>query len=66
MDSSEEVEVEEDESESEEDVDSVAHEEQRPEVITKKKKLSTAVWFATKKLDAEKALCRLCKLVFIW
>ena len=28
-------------------------------MIAKKKKLTASVWFATKKLDAEKALCLL-------
>ena len=64
LDNSKEVEVEEDESESEEEVDSEGQEEEGIEVIAKKKKLTASVWFATKKLDAEKALCLLCKLVY--
>ena len=57
QDNSEEVEVEEDDSKSEEEEDSEGQEEEGPEVIAKKKKLAAAVWFATKKFDAGKALC---------
>ena len=49
LDNSEEVEVEEDESESEEKVDFEGHEEEGSEVIAKKKKITSAIWFATKK-----------------
>ena len=56
-DNSEEVEVEKDDSKSEEEEDSEGQEEEGPEVIAKKKKLAAAVWFATKKFDAGKALC---------
>ena len=63
LDDREEVEVEEGESEEEEDSD--GQQEEGPEVIAKKKKLTAAVWFtAAKKLDSGKALCLVCKLVF--